>query len=244
MLKQPDSRSIPSLDSPAAPAATHDDAVLEIVGLRSTVLRAARLFGEAIVVPTALLTVLIHIVGLLPSLAAAVGWCVLAAALRWIFTRNVPGTLLLGVVMLSGRAGVAIATSSIFIYVLQPALGSVLMATMFLGSAAFGRPITLRLARDLLVLPDHFLDRNGVRRMFTQVALLWGVSRAIDAAMSIGFLHWSVDAGLLARGVLSPLLSGLTILLSTLWGVRCLRRNGIRLRLVPHPDSVRAAAGG
>jgi hypothetical protein len=234
MLAKSDAQPTADHQSRAHVTTRCEEAFLEIVGLKQTVLRAGRLFAEAILVPTALLTVLLHVVGLMASVGAAVAWCVLASALRWILSREVPGALLMGIVMLSGRAAVAIATSSVFLYVLQPALGSTLMAALFLGSAALGRPITLRLARDFLSLPDHFIDSHGVRRMFTQVALLWGVSRMIDAAMSIGFLHWSVDAGLLARSLISPVLSGLTIAASTAWGIRCLRRNGIKLRLVPH----------
>jgi len=127
------------------------------------------------------------------------------------------------------KAAIALASGSILIYLLQPVLGSVVMALLFLGSAAFGRPITLRLARDFVHVPADILAKRGVRRMFTEVAVIWGFSRIIDIALNLGFLHRGVDAGLWARGLLSPLLTVLAVAVCTAWGWRSLRRNGIRL---------------
>ena len=82
-------------------------------------------------------------------------------------------------------------------------------------------------------LPHHVLSRRPVRTMFIQVALLWGLGRLIDAVMSVAFLHWSVDAGLLSRGVFSPVLTVLTVAACTMWGWRAMRRAGIRFRFRP-----------
>jgi hypothetical protein len=148
--------------------------VLEINGLRATIVRAGRLLLEAVVVPTVLLAILLHVIGTTRSILVAVGWCVLAISLRWYVDRRLPGTLLLGSAALAVKAAIALASGSILIYLLQPVLGSIVMALLFLGSAAFGRPITLRLARDFVHVPAHILDKRGVRRMFTEVAVIWG----------------------------------------------------------------------
>ncbi len=209
--------------------------VLEISGLRATLVRAARLLLEAVVVPTVLLAALLHVIGTTRSILVAVGWCACAIAFRWLVDRRLPGTLLLGSAALAARAAFALASGSLLVYLLQPVLGSVVMAVLFLGSAAFGRPITMRLARDFVHVPAHILDRRGVRRMFTEVAVIWGVSRLIDVAMNLGFLHRGVDAGLWARGLLSPLLTVLAVAVCTAWGWRSLRRNGIRVRVTAGP---------
>jgi hypothetical protein len=73
--------------------------------------------------------------------------------------------------------------------------------------------------------------------VFIQVALLWGLGRLVDAVMSVVFLHWSVGAGLLSRGVLSPVLTVLTVAACTCWGWRAMRRAGIRFRLCPTPPA-------
>ncbi|HST64906.1 MAG TPA: VC0807 family protein [Mycobacteriales bacterium] len=208
--------------------------VLEISGLRATLGRAARLLLEAVVVPTVLLAVLLHVIGTTRSILVAVGWCLCAIGFRWLVDRRLPGTLLLGSAAIAARAAFALLSGSLLVYLLQPVLGSIVMAVLFLGSAAFGRPITLRLARDFVHVPAHILDRRGVRRMFTEVAIIWGVSRLIDVAMNLGFLHRGVDAGLWARGLLSPLLTVLAVAVCTAWGWRSLRRNGIRVKISAH----------
>ena len=66
--------------------------------------------------------------------------------------------------------------------------------------------------------------------MFTQVAMVWGSSRLIDAGMSLGLLHLGLDAGLLSL-VLSGLLTALTITGCVFLGWRSLRRlPGVTLR--------------
>lgn len=211
--------------------------VIEIAGLRATLLKGGRLLLEAALIPTALLALLLHVAGLPWAMGAALGWVYLTVVVRWLRERHLPGTLLLCAGMLSGRVAAALATSSAFVYLLQPVLGSVLMAVLFMGSAMIGRPVTVRLARDFVHVPVHVLERHAVRRMFSEVALLWGASRLADAGMNLGFLHSGVNAGLLSRGVFSPMLTLVMVGVCTAWGWRALRRDGVSLRLVPAPNS-------
>jgi uncharacterized membrane protein len=211
------------------------DTVVEIAELRPTLIRAGRLLIETVLVPTLLMGVLLRMSGLVAAVSAALGWCLLVVAVRWFADRRMPGTLLLCAGMLSTRACLALATSSALMYLIQPVLGSIAMAALFLGSAFIGRPITERLARDFVNLPAHVLSRRAVRRLFSEVAVVWGLSRIADAGMNLGFLRFGVDAGLLSRGLLSPLLTGVTILICTWWGLRTFRREGIRLKLAPRP---------
>jgi hypothetical protein len=217
--------------SDAAPVGHSASMVIEIGAWRPAMWRALRLFAETVLMPTLILAVLLHVVGLVVALAAALGWCYSTLAARWILGHRLPGTMFVCAGMMSGRAAIALATSSAFVYLLQPVLGSVCMALLFLGSAAFGRPVTMRLARDFVSIPAHIINRRGVRRMFTQVALFWGVSRLADAGMSLGFLRLGVNAGLLSRGVFSPVLTLATVALCTCWGWRALHRDGIKLRV-------------
>jgi hypothetical protein len=200
------------------------EVVIALGELRPALLRAGRLFLETAMVPTLLLFTLLHTVGLVAGLSAVLGWCVLTVSIRWISGRRLPGTLVLCAGMLCTRACVALLLSSALVYLLQPVAGSIVMAVLFLGSAAVGRPITIRLARDFVALPAHLFQNRRVRRMFTQVALFWGIGRLLDAGMSIGFLHWGLDAGLLSRGVISGLLTATMIAVCAAWGWRCLRR--------------------
>jgi hypothetical protein len=213
-----------------ATARTVQHIFLDLPPLKPTLLGAARLLCETIIIPTALLAILLHVSGLVVAFAAALGWVYFTVAVRWFAGRRMPGTLMLCVTMLTGRACVALWLSSAVVYLIQPVLGSICMAALFMGSAILGRPLTMRLARDFVHLPKHVLDRHRVQKMFRDVAILWGLSRIVDAAMNLGFLRGGVDAGLIGRGVVSPVLTVVTIAVCAYWGKRCLHLDGIRLR--------------
>jgi hypothetical protein len=145
--------------------------------------------------------------------------------------RRVPGTLLLALTMLVGRTSIALALSSVYVYLLQPVAGSLVMAALFIGSALLGKPITMRLAQDFVHLPNGLVTDSRVRKMFVQVSLLWGVSRLLDAGMSLGVLHFGVAAGIFSRGVFSGLLTALSVGVCSYWGWSRLRRiDGVRFR--------------
>src|SRR5690606_10072893 len=109
-----------------------------------------RMFLETVAIPTALLYVILHFVGLGAGLLAVIGWCAFTVIARRLLGHPLPGTLLLCTAMLCGRALVALVLSSAVAFLMQPVIGSILMAGLFLGSAAIGRPITVRLARDFV----------------------------------------------------------------------------------------------
>lgn len=210
--------------------------VIEIPHLRATVGRALILLLETVIVPTLLFMLLLKFAGLVPGLAAVMGWSAFVIGARRLMRKELPHTLLLSTGMLMGRAIVALITSSAVVYVLQPVVGSVLMFVLFVGSAILGKPITARLAKDFVHLPAELFSHKTVRRVFVNVALLWGGSRLLDAAMTIGFLRWGVEAGLLSRGVLSGLLTAVTIAVCAAHGWRRLRKvPNVVLRLAQRP---------
>ena len=187
-------------------------------------IRAARLFAETVLVPTALLYLLLHTAGLLPALVAVIGWSVITVTIRWVSGRHLPGTLLVCAGAMVARASVALALSSALVYFVQPVIASVFMAALFLGSALLGRPITKRLARDFVALPAHLRHHPGLHKVFVQTAALWGIGRLVDAGMSMGFLHLGLDAAVLSRGVFSGILTAVMVAVCAGWGIRALRR--------------------
>ncbi|HEX5087650.1 MAG TPA: hypothetical protein VFV89_07575 [Nocardioides sp.] len=203
--------------------------VIDLGHLPGAARRGLRLLLETVVVPTLLLYVFMVTVSGVAGLAAVLGWCAVTVAVRIATVDRVPGVLLLAITMLVGRTVVALALSSVYVYLLQPVLGSVFMATLFIGSALVGRPITLRLAQDFVHLPVLMTEDRRVRRMFVQVSLLWGVSRLLDAGMSLGVLHWGVAAGVFSRGLFSGLLTALSVAACAYWGWSRLRQiEGLR----------------
>ena len=210
--------------------------IIEIPHLRATITRAVVLAVETAVVPTLLFMLLLNVSGLVPGVLAVLGWSAFVISVRRLMRREVPHTLLLCTGMLVTRALFALVTSSAVVYVLQPVVGSVLMFLLFVGSAALGKPITARLARDFVHLPAELFAHRRVRKVFINVALMWGGSRLLDAAMTLGFLQWSIDAGLLSRGVFSSLLTALTIAVCAGHGWRSLRNlPDVTLRFARRP---------
>ena len=215
----------------ARPGPGHE-VVIELGRLRPQLIRGARVFAETIAVPTLLLYVLLQTAGLAWGLGAVIGWCGLVLALRRLLGHPLPSTLLLSAGMLCGRAALALVLSSALVYVLQPVVGSAALGVLFLGSAAIGRPITIRLARDFVSLPAPLFHHDGIRRLCTRVTVVWGVSRVLDAGMSLGLLHWGLGFGLVSRPFFSGALSALTIGLCAAWARHTLRRMpGVTLRL-------------
>ncbi|MCU7724270.1 hypothetical protein ODJ79_11140 [Actinoplanes sp. KI2] len=221
----------PRMTSNLNTAPPGQEIVVDLGRLRPQLVRGVRVFVETIAVPTLLLYVLLQTAGLAWALSAVIGWCALVLALRRVLGHPLPSTLLLSAGMLCGRAALALVLSSALVYVLQPVVGSALLGVLFLASAAIGRPVTVRLARDFVSLPAHLFQHDGIRRLFTRVTVAWGVSRLLDAAMSLGLLHWGVGFGLVSRPFFSGLLSALTIGLCAIWALRALRRMGVTLRL-------------
>lgn len=213
---------------PFAEAVEH---VIDLGHIRPTVVNGMRLLLETVIVPTLLLYACMLTVGALAGLVAVLAWCALTVVIRLATVRRIPGTLMLALVMLVGRTSIALALSSVYVYLLQPVAGSVFMAVLFIGSALIGRPITMRLAQDFVQFPTLLTTDRRVRRMFIQVSVLWGVSRLLDAGMSLGILHWGIAAGVFSRGVFSGLLTALSVGICAYWGWSRLQRiEGVSFR--------------
>ena len=207
-----------------APAGPHDHHIIEIAKLKPTLIRITLLMLETVVVPTLLLFACTATVGDLWGMIAVLGWCTLTVGARLTMRRRVPTMLLFAIGGLVGRAAIALLISNVYVYLFQPILGSLLMAILFLGSAAIGRPVTVRLARDFVALPAQLFRDQRVRKIFVNVSLVWGVSRLIDVGMSVSTMHLGFGAGLLSRGVLSTLLSAATVAVCAIWGWRRMRQ--------------------
>jgi hypothetical protein len=216
---------------PLTPVVTDPTAAHRIVigHVPTAIRRALRLAVETVMVPTALLWACVHTIGAVWGFAAILAWCAAVLLVRRLRGGPTPGTLLVVCGVLAARTAASWAMSSLSVYLLAPVVGSLVMAALFLGSAALGRPVTLRLAQDFVHLPATLLHDRRIRRMFTQISILWGISRLADAGLSIGTLHLGTDAALLSRGLLSGLLTAASIAACAAWGVTRLRRSGIHI---------------
>jgi intracellular septation protein A len=179
---------------------------------------------EATLIPLGLFYGGLHLFGLWGALLAALVWSYTALLRRLLTRRRVPGILMLGIVGLTARTALALATGSAFLYFLQPTVGTGLVAGVFLGSVLLGRPLAQRLAADFLPLPEALLARHGMRRFFQRVSLLWAAAFLANAGISLWLLvSQSLATFLWSRTVASLALTGLAIVVSTWWFRRSVR---------------------
>ncbi len=179
---------------------------------------------EATVIPLALFYGGLQLLGLWAALLAALVWSYTSLLRRLVTRRRVPGMLMLGIVGLTARTALALATGSAFLYFLQPTVGTGLVAAVFLGSVLLGRPLALRLAADFMPLSEALLAHHGVRRFFLRVSLLWAAVFMANAGISLWLLvSQSLATFLWSRTVASLALTGLAVVISTWSFRRCVR---------------------
>ena len=178
---------------------------------------APRVF-EGAIAPVAVFLLALHFLGVVGAIVAGLGFAYGIIGWRLVTRRRVPGLLVIGAVSLTARSALAIASGSIFVYFLQPTLGTALVATVFLASVGAGRPLAGRLARDFCPIPDHVATTVPMRRFFTQITLLWAVTQLLNAAVAMWLLlSQSVGVFVVTRTVSSITLSALAVTLSVLW---------------------------
>ena len=177
---------------------------------------------EATLIPLALFYGGLRLVGLWGALIAALLWSYSSLLRRLLMRRRIPGMLLLGIVGLTARTALALATGSAFLYFLQPTLGTGLVATIFIGSTVLGRPLAMKLANDFMPLPESLLAHAGVRRFFHRISLLWAGVFLANAGISLWLLvSQSLATFLWTRTLASAVLTVGAVAISTMAFRRC-----------------------
>jgi uncharacterized membrane protein len=183
---------------------------------------------EATVAPMALFYCVLPLFGLWAAICSSLVWSYAAVTRRLVTRQRVPGMLIITLALATARTAVAAASHSPFVYFVQPVLATALVGLTFLGSAALGRPLTERLAADLVPFPDGFLGRPPVRRFFTGIAVLWAVNQLANAAVTLWLLtHEPLDVFVVAHNAASWTLAGLSIAVSTIWFRAAMSRAGL-----------------
>jgi intracellular septation protein A len=187
---------------------------------------------EGTLVPALIFWSMLHLTGLVWALFAGLAWCYLAIARRWARGVALPAVLVVGALLFTTRTGVALAFHSTFVYLLTPTINAFVLAAAFAGSALLRRPLTERFARDFVGLPAHVTALVKVKRALRRLSLVWAVVNIINGGVALQLLvadHY--DAVLLARSVMTPVLSAVAVACCVLMGRRALRAEGIHLNL-------------
>ncbi len=205
--------------------------ILHLPSPRAVVRHALPPLLESTIGPGVLFYVVLVTAGFRGALIAALAWAVLAAVRRVVKREKLPVILVLSLAMLAGRTAVAYATGSAFLYFVQPTASTFLMGVLFVLSVAARRPLAERLAHDFCPLDPDMMRRPIVRKFFLRVSLLWGVVLAMQA----GFVLWlllqaSLGAFVVERQVVNSVLTAIGVVVSVVWFVRVMRREGFAVR--------------
>ncbi|MGH9087174.1 MAG: VC0807 family protein [Acidimicrobiales bacterium] len=186
---------------------------------------------EGVLAPFAVFYVILLVAGFRGALLAGLAWSYLALFHRLVRHQRPAGTVVIGCVVLTLRTAVSFATGSAFVYFAQPTLATGAVALAFLVSAALGRPLVERLARDFCPLDPEMVRRPAMRRFFLQISVLWASVLLVNTGLVLWLLLTSsVGAFVLERTATSWSLTALGILLSVTWFRRTMRRDGVRVR--------------
>lgn len=193
----------------------------------SVVRRSGPHLIEASLIPTALFYTAMTLAGLGTAYAVALVWLYASVGLRLSRGRAIPPLLVLGVIGMTVKTGVAVASGSSFFYFAQPIATSVVMGTVFLGSIALGRPMIEKLALEFWPLTDEMLANPAVARLLRNLTFLWaGVNLFIAATNMTLLLSVSLPTYVAVKQVASLGITGLAIAVTIEMAVRTGRREG------------------
>ncbi len=205
---------------------------IEMPALRSMLGRIGSQVIEATVVPAFLFWAFLHLSGLVWALVAALAWCYLSIARRWLRGTALPAVLIVAALLFTTRTGIALAFHSTFVYLLTPTINAFVLAAAFLVSTVVGQPLTERFARDFVGLPPHVTALVKVQRVLRHLCGVWAFANIINGWVALQLLVADrYDAVLVARSVLTPVLTSIAVACCVLMGRRALRAEGIHLHV-------------
>jgi uncharacterized membrane protein len=195
--------------------------------------------------PAVLFYAMLSLVGFRGALIAALVWSYAAAGRRLLRRQRIPALLALGLGLLTVRTVISFLTQSAFLYFAQPTAGTIFVAVLFFVTAITNRPLVERLARDFCPLEAEFMARPIVRQFFLRVSFLWSVVLLVNSGFVLWLLVTSpLHSFVVERTVLTWLLMGGGIAISTTWFVRVMRGAGVTVRFGSGRTLNTAEAGG
>lgn len=213
---------------------------IEIPNLRALARHSLPNVLEGTVLPLIVFLSALHVLGVWGAMTAGLIYSYGAIARRLLTGRRVPGILVIGALTLTARTLLALLSGSVFVYFLQPSLGTALVATAFLLSVPVGRPLAQRLAHDFCPFPPEVFANRHMKRFFEQISLLWAIAQFTNASLTIWLLaSQSLTTFVVASRLISLTLTASAIGLSAAWFHRSMARHGIlvarRLPVQPQP---------
>lgn len=206
----------------------------EIPKLRDLARHALPHLLEATIIPLCLFYAVLFLVGVWAALGTGLAWSYACVIRRVVKRDRIPGILLLGTIAMTTRFVVAVVTGSVFVFYLQPTLGTMLVAGAFLVSLPAGRPLAQKLAADFCPLPPTLLEQASVKRFFSRITLLWAFVHVANAAATLYLLITQpVGVYVIVKTFVGWTVTGSGIVISTIWFKRLMARHGLEQHAAP-----------
>ena len=193
----------------------------------SVVRRSGPHLLEASLIPTALFYACLVMAGLGVAYAAALVWLYASVLVRLARHRPIPPLLVLGVIGITVRTTVAVASGSSFFYFAQPVANSLVMTGVFLISIVIGRPLIEKLALEFWPLTPELLALPSVSRLLRGLTYLWaGVNLAIGATTLTLLVCLPLATYVAVKQLASLAITGTGIAITIDRSLRVARREG------------------
>ena len=210
--------------------------VLHLPSLKHFGRHALPTIVESSLAPAILFYAMLSFVGFRGALIAALAWSYAAAGRRLLRHQKIPALLALGLGLLTVRSVISFLTKSAFLYFVQPTAGTLFVAVLFFVTALTNRPLVERLAHDFCPLEEELMARPVVGKFFLRVSHLWSVVLLVNSGFVLWFLvASSLHAFVIERTLVTWILMGGGIAVSTAWFVRTMRSDGITVRFGSPP---------
>ncbi len=186
---------------------------------------------EAVGFPIAAFYVAYELDGRNAGLIAALAAVWLAAAIRKVVTKSVPGLLIISAVVLTLQTAAAIATGNLWIFLLHFPFANLCLCVLFARTASGPNPLCARLAAEMMCLRQPAACQASLHRFFQGATWLWaGVFLAIAVCLGVLLAIEPIPVFLVLTTVATVVLICIGIGASILWLRSVLRKLGISLR--------------
>jgi hypothetical protein len=184
--------------------------------------------AEATVIPAILFYCALVAIGPGVAMVVALGWAYLAVIRRLLRGERPPAVLLLATCALSARTVAGLLSGSTFVYFIQPVASTVILAGVFLGSVAIGRPVVARIADDFCPIAPEVARRPAVTRLFAGLTVLWAAVHLLTASVTFAMLVSMPVAPFVAVKTTTCLaITIVGVVVTVCWSVRTARREDL-----------------
>ena len=192
---------------------------------------AAVSFGESFGVPVGAFLIVDALAGQRPGLIAGLAATWFVALARKVVTGNVPGLVLMSVVLLSLQTMLAFMTGETWIYLLQIPMAKFMLSLVFARTAPTRSPLVGRLAGEVVALPHVWITHDDLNRFFRGATWLWSVIFLMLSFMLTAMVVTQpLETAMLVSTVGSIGLAVVGAGICIVWFRRVIRRLGLSLR--------------